>query len=95
MILGPAAGSLGDATECFHLITTGARTVDEVRQAEDADELIVQAMAFIAEQTEKIRMEAESTTLGIVDRREGEGGGAAMPQDEETYAAGVLAEDHC
>ena len=56
--LAPAAGSLGGAEECFRLITTGARSADEVREAENADELVVQAMAFIAQQTERIRMEA-------------------------------------
>lgn len=56
--LQEAPDSVGDAEECFAKITRGGNREEELR-AEDEDARIVQVMAVIAQQCERIRMEAE------------------------------------
>lgn len=61
--LEEAADSAGDAEECFTKITTGAASLQEEVQAEHRNALIVQMMAAIEQQRERIRNEAEADEL--------------------------------
>ena len=58
-MLHEAADSMGDAEECFHKITTGARSEEEAQQADDDEAQILRAMAAIEAQCARIRVEAE------------------------------------
>ena len=57
--LQPASDSVGDAEECYHQITTGAKNAQEEQEADEDDERVRLAMALIRAQCDQIRREEQ------------------------------------